>query len=709
MARSIAAALLCLALACPAWAAPALAQATSPYLRLHAEDGIDWQPWGEAAFERARRENKLIFVSVGYASCHWCHLMQRNTFADPRVVELLNRRYVAILVDREARPDVDAHVIDILEAMNGMSGWPANLILTPDQVPLFGYTYMTPEAKGGAPGLLTVAGELAASWAGGDAALAATADTIREQMAEMSRRLLAVGKSDGGDPRPAALAALEQRLDRQAGGFREHGQGRFFHVTALRFLLHEAVRGGDAELLALLGRTLDTMAAGAVRDQLGGLFHRYTVDREWRVPHFEVMLEDNAQLARLYLEAMQATGNRRYGEVARGILDALLASLPLPDGGFAGSLDAESGGGEGLYYTWSAEELSAALGERAEAFAAAWFDPLIGRADRRGVLRLRGAAERRSQIASAFAADFDVLRVRRAKRAPPRRDDKAVTAWNALAVSAFALAARQLDEPRYLAAAQRAMAAILAGDGTGRLVRYRYLGHPAGAAFAADYALSVEALIDLYQSDFDARHLDRAAALADEMLRLFQPAAGQPLRLAPVAREGSAGLPPRPALAEDSAPSANAAALSALRRLALYSGASSHESAAAALADGLAARLADDPAAMPALAQSWGFRLDEAREVVIVGRRGGADTRALLAEVQRHLLPGTVTALLDPAVDSREHADDWLLLAERPQLGGRATAYVCHRRACDLPVNRVAELESQLARGARRPAAAPGG
>ena len=509
MGRVFAAVLLCLALVSPIWAAPRLARADSPYLRLHAGDGIDWHPWEEAAFEQARRENKLIFVSVGYASCHWCHLMQRNTFADPRVVALLNRRYVAILVDREARPDVDAHVIDILDAMNGVSGWPANLILTPNQVPLFGYTYMTPEPKGGAPGLLTVAGDLADSWGANDAGLAATVETIRAQLAEMSRRLVAVGGSKVGDPRAAAMAALKGRLDGQSGGFRE--EGGFFHVTALRFLLHEAVRTGDGELLALLERTLDAMAAGAVRDQLGGLFHRYTVDRGWRVPHFEVMLADNAQLARLYVEAMQATGNERHGAVARGVLDALIEAMQLPDGGFAGSLDAESGGGEGLYYTWSAEELAAALGERADAFAEVWFDGLIGRADRRGVLRFRGAPQRRAQVVSGFAADFELLRATRRARMAPRRDDKAVTAWNALAVSAFALAARQFEEPRYLAAARRAMSAMLAGDGDGRLVRYRYLGRAAGQAFADDYALTVEALIDLYECDFDPRHLDRAA------------------------------------------------------------------------------------------------------------------------------------------------------------------------------------------------------
>jgi uncharacterized protein YyaL (SSP411 family) len=364
-----------------------LSGATSPYLLLHAEDAIDWHPWGEEALQRAREENKLIFLSLGYASCYWCHVLARTTFADERVVETLNEHFISILVDQEERPDLDNYFMEIMQAMAGLSGSPANFLLTPDVVPLFAAGYLAPEPEFGAPGFVAVVQTLVKEWADNRHGILQDAEVIRGQLQSLAEPV-AMGAARGGeDPRDSAARAWSGAFDETYGGF---GRGsKFLLPNVLSFLLHQGVWRRDAVLLENVFRTLDHMAAGGVRDQLGGAFHRYAVDRFWQVPHFEIMLDENALLARLYLEAYQASGKARYAAVARGILEDLLGRLRLPDGGFASALDAETEAKEGFYYTWTAEEVSAVLGaQAAPPFIEAYLDSIHGLVRERSVLRL---------------------------------------------------------------------------------------------------------------------------------------------------------------------------------------------------------------------------------------------------------------------------------------------------------------------------------
>ena len=335
----------------------------SPYLLQHESDSIDWHPWGRDALELAKRENRMIFLSIGYSTCHWCHVMARTTFSDSRVVSVLNDNFVSILVDREERPDLDRHFADVMMAMIGRSGWPANFVMTPDLVPLFAAAYMGPEPTYGEPGFLNVAQILATEWREERDKVSLDAKRIA---AELQKRLApeAPGAARGlEDPRNSVVLAWTRHLDLQYGGF---GTSQKFPLpNVLSFLLHQAVKRGDPVLLGMVLLSLDHMAAGGIRDQLGGAFHRYSVDRTWRVPHFEIMLDENAAMAVLYIEAFQASGNPRYAFVARGILDDLLARFRMPGGGFASALDADTKGIEGLYYTWTLDEIRSILGSEA--------------------------------------------------------------------------------------------------------------------------------------------------------------------------------------------------------------------------------------------------------------------------------------------------------------------------------------------------------
>jgi uncharacterized protein YyaL (SSP411 family) len=431
-----------LAIAAPAQGGR-LSEATSPYLLLHADDVIDWHPWRDEALELARRDDKLIFVTLGYASCHWCHVLARTTLADDRVIATLNEHFVSILIDREERPDLDGYFMDVMSAMVGRSGYPAIFFLTPDGVPLFSSGYLAPDQEFGQPGFVGLVEALVGEWTGNRDGILRDADSIRVQLRDLARPHPTDAARGGEDPRDGAVRLLSGAFDEVYGGF--GGGPKFLLPNILSFLLHQGVRRADKDLLENVIKTLDHMAAGGVRDQLGGAFHRYSVDRFWQVPHFEILLDANALLASLYLEAYQATGRPRHAAVARGILEDLLARFRLPGGGFASALDAETEDAEGRYYTWSTEEVRSVLGaEDAAPFVAAYLDPSHGRVEGRSVLRLLGDPGTLSGTEDLLAKSRSRLLSARASRAAPRRDDKVLTWWNALAVGAFAKAA-QLD------------------------------------------------------------------------------------------------------------------------------------------------------------------------------------------------------------------------------------------------------------------------
>ena len=679
-----------------------LSDEKSPYLLQHAGDAVDWHPWSRDALELARRENKMIFLSIGYATCHWCHVMERTTFSDSRIVSVLNDNFISILVDREERPDLDRHFADVMMAMIGRSGWPANFLMTPDLVPLFAAAYMGPEPAYGEPGLLQVARLIATEWRDRHDEVSVDAERIA---AELRNRLapVAPGASRGSeDPRNSAMFAWTGHFDGRYGGF---GTGQKFPLpNVLSFLLHQAVKRGDRDLLDAVFLSLDHMAAGGVRDQLGGAFHRYSVDRAWRVPHFEMMLDENAAIAVLYIEAFQASGNPRYALVARGILDDLLARFRIPGGGFASALDAESEGIEGFYYTWTVDEIRSVLGREASGrFVSAYLDPEGASVQGRGVLGLRADPRNLLLMESEFSESLQRLLDARSRRPPPLRDEKVLTSANALAISAFAKAGQVLKDRHYLEVAQTEMKGLLARAGEELRLSHSRIGEWIGdEVFLDDYAFAIQALLDLYEADFDPGHLDVAAKLMEATIDRFYAGSGLPFRFTP--KDMSSDIPTRPHLEEQSLPSGNAAALAALLRLHLFGASAELERLAIGILNNIGRYLDRSAMWSTGLLRALDYRPNEAYEIVIAGRAGTEDTESLLDVVREELLHGVAVAVVGP--DASRQNDEWPLLVHRPMMDDLATAYVCQQRLCDLPVNTATALSSQLAKVVRQESSA---
>jgi uncharacterized protein YyaL (SSP411 family) len=520
-----------------------LARESSPYLLLHAKDPVDWYPWGEEAFARARQEGKPIFLSVGYFSCYWCHVMEREVFSKPAMAELLNRWFVAVKVDREERPDVDEIYIAANEALTGSPGWPNNLFLTPDLKPFWAGTYLPPEDRAGSPGFRTVLTQVHEGWEGHRAALQATA----EQVAGAVRASLAASRAPtpptAAPPSPPPTAAAERakallmsQFQPATGGF--GGPPRFPSPGNL-FFLWEAAERGDAAAREMVLVTLRKMGQGAIYDQLGGGFHRYTLDAEWRLPHFEKMLYDNALLAEVLTLTVGASPDPDLARLARGTLDFLLAEMATPEGGFRSAVDAETDGEEGAYYVWRTAELRRVLREADFRFLA----PLFGfdgppnlPGDRRTLylpLPLSAQAGRLGLSPEDLHARMDPLleklRAARARRKPPRIDDKVLADWNGMAIAAFARAGKVFGEPRYTAAATRAADFALhqLHPGGGPLLHAYRAGAAKVPAFLDDYAYLIRGLLALAEVSGEPRWGDEAERLAAEMEeRLRDPQGG---------------------------------------------------------------------------------------------------------------------------------------------------------------------------------------
>jgi len=496
--------------------ANALAAETSPYLRQHSENPVDWLPWGPVSLARARERDKPLLVSIGYSSCHWCHVMERESFEDPRTAALMNESFVCVKVDREERPDVDALYMEAVQGMTGRGGWPLNVFLTPEQLPFYGGTYFPPEPRHGMPAWTQVLHAIAESWGENREEIRAGGERLRERL---SGGALLSPSDEPIQPSAldAAVATLSDAYDPRHGGF--GGAPKFPPASVIELLL---LRGERAMALG----TLHAMASGGIHDQVGGGFARYSVDATWTVPHFEKMLYDNALLARAYLHGWQASGDERLREVCVDTLEWALREMRGPEGGFHSALDADSEGVEGRFYVWTVDELRAALGEDADA-AIAW----LGATERGNfedphhpqpglnVLQDRGVApdaEARERIRARL------LEIRE-RRERPALDDKRLTSWNALMICALADAGAALDEPRYLDAAS-ACAGFLLGemrDQHGRLLRTYNDGRAKIDAYLEDHAFLLEALLALFEATCDERWFGEATALADEMIVRF--------------------------------------------------------------------------------------------------------------------------------------------------------------------------------------------
>ncbi len=672
-----------------------LADETSPYLLQHAHNPVDWWPWGEAAFAVARAEGKPIFLSIGYAACHWCHVMERESFEDEATAAQLNRHFVSIKVDREERPEVDQLYMAAVQAMTGGGGWPMSVFLTPDGKPFYGGTYFPPEPRHGLPAFRDVLSGVRRAW-----------DEQREEVEQAGVRLVETlvaqqrlpaapgGLSEG--VLDAAAATAETSFDARTGGW--GGAPKFPQPMTVEFLLRRGVRGDDRSL-AVARRSLDAMAAGGIHDQLGGGFHRYSTDARWLVPHFEKMLYDNAQLARVYVHAWQLTGDDRYEEVARRTLEYLERELRTDDGAFAASQDADTDGVEGATYTWTLDELRAALGDGDDLRAAveAWGVAEAGNWEGTNVLELVGSPPPDAVRERLFEA--------RRTRPQPARDDKAIAAWNGLAIAAFADAARasaaEGDDERAAWArsvAVRAAEAITAAlvDEEGRVGRSWRVGRATGLGVLEDHADLAEALLALYEATFDERWFVIARRIADRALRDFADPDGGWFDTP----ADATGLVARPKDVQDNAtPSGNARLTLVCLRLAAWTGERIYAQAAERALATVAGYLARYPTGFGEWLTAADLALHPPVEIAIVGEPEAAGTRRLLAPAIAGFRPFQVTAAgADPATTAVP------LLGGRFALAGRPTAFVCRDFACRQPVTEPEALAALLA--AEPPAAA---
>ncbi len=675
-----------------------LALESSPYLLQHKDNPVDWYPWGDEAFARARAEDRPVFLSIGYSTCHWCHVMEHESFETEPVAEALNKDFVSIKVDREERPDVDDIYMQAVQMMTGSGGWPLSLFLTPDGRPFYGGTYFPPSSRWGRPGFLQVLAAIAGAWK-------SKRDELEVSAGEMLAHLqaaAAVSRTAGEGVPPSELldsayTAIARQFDPVDGGF--GGAPKFPPAMRLELLLRRWLRTGDVGARRMVETTLDRMAAGGMYDQVGGGFHRYSVDAHWLVPHFEKMLYDNAMLARVYVLAHRAFGRADDARIARETLDYLLAEMTPEGGGFFAAQDADSGGEEGTFYVWNPKSLAAAVGEADAPIVAARFGVAEGGNFESTGETVLSVVRTHAELAKEFGRREEeierVLREARArlyaarsKRVFPGTDDKLLTDWTSLAISAFALAGRVLSEPRYERAARQAADRIL-----GRCMREGHLLHREKAgradipAFATDYAFFVEALLDLYEATFEPRYFREAVRLQAVFEDEFAGAGGAYF----LAASQHDGLILRPAESYDGAtPSSNSVAAMNLLRLHAFTGEERYRRRADEVIAAFSAVAEKAAPAFPRLLCALDFASDGAREIVLSGTAGDADFESLRSEV--FASPKLNRVLAHASADT---PSELASLAEG-RVSDSARAFVCENFACRAPVTDPAALAAAL-------------
>jgi uncharacterized protein len=664
-----------------------LAQETSPYLLEHANNPVDWFPWGDEALARARAEHKPILLSIGYSACHWCHVMARESFDDPQTAAVMNRDFVSIKVDREERPDLDQVYMRAVQGMTGSGGWPMTVFLLPDGTPFFAGTYFPPTDQHGMPAFRRVLAAVADAFTKRPADVEETAAEVRAFLNRPSVPLAA------GELTPALLDEAAAQLERDAdpihGGF--GGAPKFPQPMLVEVLLRQHVRTGQPAARETALRTLRAMAAGGMYDQLGGGFHRYSVDERWLVPHFEKMLYDNALLTRAYLDAWQLTHDAALRRVAEDTLAFVLREMTSPEGGFYSSLDADSEGEEGRFYLWTPQELEAVLGvDEARALGRAYDVSAAGNFEGRNILH---------PVAPGAIEILDAARERlmkaRAQRARPHRDEKVIAGWNGLMLRAVADAGRVLDRPDLVMAAEANARFLLTHLRQGGRMRRSYKdGRAPLPGYLEDQAAVGDGLLGLYEATFDAQWLDEVRSLVTEMLpafwdedavAFFDTAADQERLVA------------RPQDVTDNAiPSGTSLAVDVLLRAGMLLGESAWIDRARATLERLAPTAARAPLAFGRLLTALDFHLGRIVELAVVGQLADPQTQRLLQVVRDRYLPNRLVAVAPEEGGTP-------LLADRRALNGKATAYLCEHFVCQAPTHDPAELARQLDAFSARP------
>ncbi len=694
----------------------------SPYLLQHAHNPVDWHAWGPEAFEKARAENKPIFLSIGYSTCHWCHVMEHESFESESIAAILNQHYVPIKVDREERPDVDRIYMTFVQATTGSGGWPMSVWLTPELQPFFGGTYFPPQNRFGHPGFASILTQIADAWQNDREQILTSARDVVKQLAQH----VSVEPAHAGGPAidTAALDSgfqiFRRTFDSQMGGF--GSAPKFPRPSVYQFLLRYHLRAKSQEALNMVLLTLREMTKGGMNDQLGGGFHRYSVDERWFVPHFEKMLYDQAQLAISNLEAFQITGDSQYADTARRIFDYVLRDMTDASGGFYSAEDADSVidpeepgiKGEGAFYIWSDEEIRKLVPTP----AASWFCYRYGVAESGNVASdphgeftgknilyqaatLEETAEQFGKTVDEVREGIDeasriLMRVR-SERVRPHLDDKVLTSWNGLMISAFAMGGAVLNEPRYAEAARRAAEFLMTQmwDPQTRILKRRYRqGDAAIPGFLDDYALFTQALLDLYEAQFDLRHLELAIRLTERMQELFEDAEAGAFFSSGA---GDESLVLRVKEDYDGAePSGNSVAVMNLLRLAQITGRTAFWDSAQRSLAAFGSRLTHAPVALPLMLAACEFLLGQPRQIIVVGEKDAPDTQALLRTLHSHFSPHRVALLVDSPETRRLLAAGIPAIASMDKLEGKAAVYVCRNSTCQLPVSETKQFAELL-------------
>jgi uncharacterized protein YyaL (SSP411 family) len=674
---------------------------TSPYLLQHAHNPVDWYPWVGEAFDRATKEDKPIFLSIGYSTCHWCHVMEYESFENERIAKIMNEHFVSIKIDREQRPDVDEIYMRAVQIMTGSGGWPLSVFLTPDGQPFYGGTYFPPTDRYGRIGF--------------ERLLLTIADAWKNKRQELVNSAANLGKFLVGPTNPAEKEKLSPKMLKTAfeyfqkmyddtnGGFGT--APKFPQPTNLSMLLCHWHRTGDEQALQMVEKTLDAMAEGGIYDHIGGGFHRYATDTRWLIPHFEKMLYDQALLSKVYLQAYQITKKKEYARITREIFDYVLRDMTDADGGFYSAEDADSEGKEGTFYLWDPEQIASILDkDQARLFNAYYGVSRKGNFEEgKTILNITTSTE---QLGKKFLKDqatiVNVLTTARTKvfnvrstRVRPHKDDKVITAWNGLMISSLAYGGTVLEEERYVEAAKQAAKFVL---GTlhkdGRLMRYYRDTQVVEKAFLDDYAFMIMALLELYEATFDAKWLIEAKELSEEMIELFTDNEQGGFFLS--GKDGEKLITRTKPGADGAVPSGNSIAALALLKLGRLTMNQYFSEQGAKVLESFSQQLEQSPGYSSAMLTALNFWVGPTQEIVIAGNADAADTKQMLKLVRSKFLPNAVVLLHE-----QDNAGSGIykivpFIKNQVVIKGKATAYVCENYVCKRPVNKINDLDKML-------------
>jgi uncharacterized protein YyaL (SSP411 family) len=675
----------------------------SPYLLQHAGNPVNWYPWGEEAFQKAKREDKPIFLSIGYATCHWCHVMAHESFEDEEVARLLNKYYIAIKVDREERPDVDKIYMFVCQSLTGHGGWPLSIFVTPKGKPFFAGTYFPKSSRMGMSGFMDILEQIAAMWRDDRASILKSSEAVtgaiqRDAHQDESVHAVSVETLKRGNTQ------LSRTFDPNQGGF--GAAPKFPTPHHLTFLLRWHKRSGDSATLDMVEKTLEAMRRGGIFDQIGFGFHRYSVDAKWLVPHFEKMLYDQALLAMAYTEGYQATGKVKFARVAREIFTYVLRDMTAPEGAFYSAQDADSEGKEGLFYVWTPREVKERIGDELGDLFCRFYDITEagnfeeGRSIPHMRMPLKAFAERGGMHLKKLEAVLEDARDRlfdvRKKRVHPLKDDKILTSWNGLMIAALAKGYQVFADPKYADAAQRAVGFVLKGLRTadGRLLRRYRQGDAAYPGYLDDYAFLVWGLIELYEATFEVSCLEEAITLNKAMIDIFWDQQGDGLYFT---GKGNEPLIARSKEIYDGAlPSGNSVAALNFLRLSRLTGNVDLEQRAAQLIRAFAGQVTDQPMAYTQLLIALDFMVGPSQEIVIAGDPALEITRSMINAIRRRFLPNKVVLLRPDGVEGKRLATLSPFVEAMLSEDHQPTVYICEQYACQAPIKDVGQLEAAL-------------